>query len=102
MNSISALALANQETNIEDRSGNYLFIKFGKNINASILLENEVMHEYLNHTNQIERAICKPNGKKLDGYPDGSVKAELTRDAVIAKYAAILSKEETPILWRCV
>ena len=99
MNSISALALANQETNIEDRSGNYLFIKFGKNINASILLENEVMHEYLNHTNQIERAICKPNGKKLDGYPDGSVKAELTRDAVIAKYAAILSKEETPILW---
>lgn len=58
MNSISALALANQETNIEDRSGNYLFIKFGKNINASILLENEVMHEYLNHTNQIERAIC--------------------------------------------
>lgn len=43
--------------------------------------------------------FAKPNGKKLDGYPDGSVKAELTRDAVIAKYAAILSKEETPILW---
>ena len=84
MNSISALALSNQEKNIAERFGNYIFLKFGKNINMSILLENEVMHEYVNHTNQIERIICKPNGgAKLSGYPDGSVKAEMTRDAVI-------------------
>lgn len=99
MNSISALALTNQEMNIGERFGNYIFIKFGKNINMSVLLENEIMHEYVNHTNQIERVVCCPNGTKLSGYPDGSVKAELTRDAVIAKYAAILSKTETPIFW---
>lgn len=99
MNSISALALSNQEKNIAERSGNYIFLKFGKNINMSVLLENEVMHEYVNHTNQIEKAVCKPHGAKLSGYPDGSVKAEMTREAVIAKYAAVLSKEDTPILW---
>lgn len=99
MNSISSLALTNQEINIDERSGNYIFIKFGKSINMSVLLENDVMNEYVNHTNMIERAVCCPNGAKLDGFPDGSVKAELTRDAVISKYASILSKTETPILW---
>lgn len=99
MNSISALALSNQDTNLNERFGNYIFIKFGKNINMSILLENEVMHEYVHHTNQIEHVICKPRGAKLNGFPDGSVKAELTRSAVVAKYAAILSKDETPIFW---
>lgn len=99
MNSISALALSNQEQKLDERSGNYIFIKFGKNINMSILLENEIMHEYVNHTNQIERVVCVPNGAKLSGYPDGSVKAELSRDAIIAKYTDILSKEDTPIFW---
>lgn len=99
MNSISAMALANQKKNLEERFGNYIFIKFGKNIHMSVLLENEVMHEYVNYTNQIERTICKQNGRKLPGYPDGSVKAELTREAVCSKYAAVMSKEETPILW---
>lgn len=99
MNSISAMALANQEKKFEERFGNYIFIKFGKNINMSILLENEVMHEYINHTGQIERIICNPGGAKLDGYPDGSVKAELSRDALIEKYAAVLSKKDTPIFW---
>lgn len=100
MNSISALALSNQEKNIAERFGNYIFIKFGKNINMSILLENEVMHEYVNHTSQVERIICRPSGgAKLSGYPDGSVKAEMTKDAVIAKYTAVLSKEDTPVFW---
>jgi len=99
MNAISAMALANQVKNLEERFGNYIFIKFGRNIHMSVLLENEVMHEYVNHTNQIERAICKRHGKKLAGYPDGSVKAELTRDAIVEKYAAVMSKEETPVFW---
>ncbi len=99
MNSISALALSNQDKNTDENFGNHVFIKFGKSIHMSVLIENQVMNEYVNHTNLIERTICKSNGTKLSGYPDGSVKAELTRDAVVAKYAAVLSKDETPIFW---
>lgn len=99
MNSTNALALANQEKNIEERLGNYMFIKFSKNINMSVLIENYVMNDYIDHTNQIERIICSPNGAKLNGYPDGSVKAELTKDAIVEKFRAIYSKENTPILW---
>lgn len=99
MNAVSALALSNQERKTEERFGNYIFLKLGKIINMSVLLENEVMHEYINHTNMIEKAVCKPGGAKLNGYPDGSVKAELSLDAIKAKYAAVYSKEDTPILW---
>ncbi len=99
MNSTNALALANQEKNTEERIGNYMFLKFGKNINMSVLIENYVMSDYIDHTNQIERLICNPNGVKLNGYPDGSVKAELTKEAITEKFKAIYSKENTPILW---
>ena len=44
-NLTSARALANQEENVEERTGNYVFLKLGKHVNLAILLENEVMHE---------------------------------------------------------
>lgn len=100
VNSISALALSNQEPNIDERAGNYLFLKFGKNIHMSVLLTNDVMNEYLNHTNMIEKFIVNPGGKKLIGYPDGSVKAEITIDAIAEKYSEILSPTNTPIFWQ--
>lgn len=95
----SALALANQASDIKERKGNYAFIHLGKHVNLSILLKNEIMLENINYTNHVENMIVNPGGKKLDGYPDGSVKAELTTNAIIDKYREIYSKENTPILW---
>lgn len=95
----SALALANQAGDIKERKGNYAFIHLGKHVNLSILVKNEIMQENINYTNHVENMIVNPGGKKLDGYPDGSVKAELTTGAIIDKYREVYSKENTPILW---
>lgn len=95
----SALALANQANEIKERKGNYAFIQLGKHVNLSILQNNAIMPENINYTNHVENMIVNPKGKKLDGYPDGSVKAELTTSAIIDKYREIYSKENTPILW---
>lgn len=95
----SVLALANQANDIKERKGNYAFIQLGKHVNLSILLENEIMHENIHYTNHVENMIVNPGGRKLDGYPNGSVKAELTTDAIIDKYREVYSKENTPILW---
>ena len=98
-NLASSLALANQASDISERSGNYVFLKLGRHVNLAILLENEVMHENVHYTNHVEKMIVNPGGKKLEGYPDGSVKAELTNTAIIGKYKEVYSQENTPILW---
>lgn len=98
-NLTSALALANQEENVEERTGNYVFLKLGKHVNLAILLENEVMHENVDYTNHVEKIIVNPGGRKHEGFPDGSVKAELTQDTIIAKYKEVFSQADTPYLW---
>ncbi|MGN1481724.1 winged helix-turn-helix transcriptional regulator [Porcipelethomonas sp.] len=98
-NLTSSLALANQLPDLSERSGNYAFIKLGNHVNLAILLENEVMHENVFYTNHVEKMIVNPGGRKLEGYPDGSVRAELTRDAIISKYKEVFSQENTPVLW---
>lgn len=98
-NLISALALANHEGSHTENFGNYIFLKMGRNFNMSILLENEIMHEYVEHTNSVEKIVVNPGGQKIDGYPDGSVKAELTETAILEKYKKIFSSDQTPVLW---
>ncbi|MGN0621079.1 MAG: ROK family protein [Porcipelethomonas sp.] len=99
LNLVSALALVNQGSDYQDNFGNYIFLKMGKNFHMSILLENEIMHEYVEHTNSVEKIIVNPGGRKVEGYPEGSVKAELTEPAIEEKYREIFSKEKTPVLW---
>lgn len=95
----SSLALANQADNVKDRIGNYAMITLASHINLSILLENEIMHENVYYTNHVENMIVKPGGRKLDGYPDGSVKAELTSTEIIKRVREIFSAENTPAMW---
>lgn len=94
-----ALALANQSKNIKERPGNYVFLKQGNHVNLSILIDNDVMNDNIYYTNHVENMIVNPGGRKISGYPDGSVKAELSRVAVSEKYREVYSKENTPILW---
>ena len=98
-NLISALALSNQNDVYAEKSGNYIFLKMGKHFNISILLENEIMHDYVEHTNSVEKMIVNTDGRQIEGYPDGSVKAELTETAIQEKYQEVFSSEKTPILW---
>ncbi len=95
----SALALANQAKNIKERPGNYVFLKQGNHVNLSILIDNDVMGDNVYYTNHVENMIVNPGGRKISGYPDGSVKAELSKVAINEKYREIFSKENTPILW---
>ncbi len=98
-NLTSALALANQATNIKERPGNYVFLKQGNHVNLSILIDNDVMSDNVYYTNHVENMIVNPNGRKVSGYPDGSVKAEISTFAIAEKYREIFSKDNTPILW---
>jgi hypothetical protein len=47
----------------------------------------------------IEKYIVCPNGRSYEGYPNGSVKAELSRSAILSAFAEIYSKEKTPVLY---
>lgn len=98
-NLASALALANQDECVEDRKGNYVLLMHGRHMNMSVLIGNEVMTENLYHTNHVENVIVNPGGRRISGYPDGSVKAELTTIAFAEKQREVFSKDDTPILW---
>lgn len=98
-NLTSALGLANQAKNVKERPGNYVFLKQGNHLNLSVLIDNDIMSENNYYTNHVENMIVNPSGRKISGYPDGSVKAELSTVAIAEKYKEIYSKENTPILW---
>ncbi len=98
-NLTSALALANQSKNIKERPGNYVFLKQGNHVNLSILIDNDIMNDNIYYTTHVENMIVNQYGRKISGYPDGSVKAELSTVAIAEKYREIYSKENTPILW---
>ncbi len=98
-NLTSSLALANQAESFEERKGNYVLLMQGRHMNMSVLIENEIMNENRFYTNHIENFIVNPGGRRISGYPDGSVKAELTSIALAEKHREVFSKEDTPILW---
>ncbi|MGN0613073.1 MAG: hypothetical protein ACI4JB_04155, partial [Porcipelethomonas sp.] len=98
-NLTSALALANQDNDIKERIGNYVLLRQGRHLNLSVLIDNDVMSDNRYYTNHVENMIVNPGGRKVSGYPDGSVKAELTTVAIMEKLREIYSKEETPVLW---
>ena len=47
----------------------------------------------------IEKYIVCPDGRSYEGYPNGSVKAELSRGAMLSAVYEIYSKEKTPLLY---
>ncbi|MCC8135338.1 MAG: ROK family transcriptional regulator, partial [Ruminococcus sp.] len=51
------------------------------------------------YTYMIEKYIVNPGGKSYEGYPDGSVKAEISRTAILNALYDIYSKENTPMLY---
>ena len=64
-----------------------------------MLFRSDVSLDYVSYTSTIERYIVCPNGKSYEGYPNGSVKAELSRTAMLNAFYEIYSKDKTPVLY---
>ncbi|MDE6678383.1 MAG: ROK family transcriptional regulator, partial [Ruminococcus sp.] len=74
-------------------------ICFGSTMNLAIVNKNSLSSDYISYTSTIEKYIVVPNGKSFDGYPNGSVKAELSKQAILGDLYEIYSKEKTPVLY---
>ncbi len=98
-NSIGVLAMANTWNQKQGSATNHIFLSCGMQYNLAVVVDNSIMEGYKYHSNIVEKFIVNPGGRKLEGYPDGSVKAELTEPVINKKFCEIMSQEATPILW---
>lgn len=99
-NAIGLMALASNDFKAQNGyQTNTAFFHNGNQVNLAIVNKNELSSDYISYTSMIEKYIVCVNGKKMEGYPDGSVKAELSRPAMYAAFCEICSAEKTPILW---
>ncbi len=60
------------------------------------------MHEGTRPADFIEHLCIHSNGKKREGYPRGSVRAELSLAAIQEQVQPVFSQEQTPTLYRMV
>ncbi len=99
-NAVWLLSLANsdlQRGSMQTMSQVYLHL--GNHINISVLRPEKYEQDYLNYSYMTERCIVRPNGRQQDGYPAGSVRAQLSVQAMQARIAQVYSKERTPFLY---
>ena len=99
-NAIGLMALASNDfRSVNGYQINQAFLHNGNQVNLAIINKNELSSDYLSYTYTIEKYIVNPGGKSYEGYPDGSVKAELSRNAVLNAFGEIYSKDKTPVLY---
>jgi predicted NBD/HSP70 family sugar kinase len=99
-NAIGLMALASNDFRTQNGyQTNQAFIHNGNQVNLAIINKNELSPDYISYTNTIEKYIVCPNGKSYEGYPNGSVKAELSRTAMLNAVYEIYSKDKTPVLY---
>ena len=99
-NAIGLMALANNDFRTPSNyQTNQAFICYGNQINLAIVNKNELSSDYISYTSTIEKYIVVPNGKAYEGYPNGSVKAELSRLAMLNSFYEVYSKDKTPVLY---
>ncbi len=99
-NAVGLMALASND--FRTRAGyqtNMAFLHNGNQVNLAIVNKNELSSDYISYTSMIEKFIVCPNGRTYEGYPNGSVKAELSRSALHSAVCEIYSKDKTPILY---
>ena len=99
-NAISLWALASNDFRaVNGYQINQVFLHYGNQTNVAVINKNELSSDYLSYTYMIEKYIVNPGGRTYDGYPNGSVKAELSLNAVRTAFAQIYSKDTTPVLY---
>ncbi len=99
-NAVWLLALANADL---QRGGiqtmNQVYLHLGNHINISVLRPEKYENDYLTYSYMTERCIVRPGGRQQDGYPAGSVRAQLSVQAMQARIAQVYSKDRTPFLY---
>ncbi|MBR3759643.1 MAG: ROK family transcriptional regulator [Ruminococcus sp.] len=99
-NAIGLMALASNDYRIHNGyQTNTAFVHNGNQVNLAIVNKNELSSDYYSYTSMIEKYIVCPNGRQYEGYPNGSVKAELSRTAMLNAIYEVYSKDKTPVLY---
>lgn len=99
-NAISLFAMAS--INYAEHYGqpvNQVFLHAGPVFHIAVIQNNQLVNGFQRYTHVVERFCVHPNGKALDGYPNGSVKAELSKQSMVEDVATIYGKDETPALY---
>ena len=99
-NAISLFAMAS--INYAEHYGqpvNQVFLHAGPVFHIAVIQNNQLVNGFQRYTHVVERFCVHPNGKPLDGYPNGSVKAELSKQSMVEDVATIYGKDETPALY---
>ncbi|MCD8187760.1 MAG: MarR family winged helix-turn-helix transcriptional regulator [Ruminococcus sp.] len=100
-NAIGLMALASNDfRNPNGSQINQAFLHNGNQVNLAVINKNDLSPDYLSYTYMIEKYIVNPGGKSYEGYPDGSVKAEISRTAILNALYDIYSNESTPMLYK--
>jgi len=96
--SVAMTAAANMDfrSDIKCRSGNEVFLQFGKIYSLIVISNNRLIEEFVPYSNIVEKCIvntCPSEG-------NGCVKSEITYYAVIRKICNIYSENNTPFLYK--
>lgn len=99
-NAVWLLALANADVQrMGLQSASQVYIHLGNHINISVMHPEKYEQDYLTYSYLTERCIVRPGGRQQDGYPAGSVRAQLSVQAMQARVAQVYSRERTPFLY---
>ena len=99
-NAVWLLSLANADLQREGLTRqNQVYLHLGSHIHISVLRPEKGEEDYLTYSYLTERMIVRPGGRQQDGYPAGSVRAQLSTQAMQARIAEVYSKERTPYLY---
>ncbi|MBR2284829.1 MAG: ROK family transcriptional regulator [Ruminococcus sp.] len=99
-NAVGLMALASNDFRVQNGyQTNTAFLHNGNQVNLAIVNKNELSNDYISYTSMIEKFIVCPNGRPFEGYPNGSVKAELSRSAMLSAITSIYSRDTTPVLY---
>ena len=96
---LQALANADLQRGMLTANTNQVYLHLGSHIHIAVLKPEKAERDYLTYSYLTERCIIRPNGRQQDGYPAGSVRAQLSVQAMQARIAEVYSKERTPFLY---
>ena len=96
---LQALANADLQRGTSVVTANQVYLHLGSQIHIALLKPEKTERDYLTYSYLTERCIVRPNGRQQDGYPAGSVRAQLSVQAMQARIAEIYNKERTPFLY---
>lgn len=107
-NSIYTLALANIDFAVNlhfpleghGNLDNVVFLQYNSHFNLICVNLDESINSYRNSTRLIERMIVNIDGEKLIGYPNGSVRAEISSPGLLSKLRQLYGREKTPMLYK--